>query len=104
VKGYSCRCGFRTVSTERRCPRCRKEMTAAEWPERGRVLSSAKLTVNNGGAPERTRIVLVAIYDGPKLVCTSEDDLSVGEEAIVYREDGKWACRRERFEQDQVKS
>jgi len=79
-------------------------MTAAEWPERGRVLSSAKLTVNNGGAPERTRIVLVAIYDGPKLVCTSEDDMTVGEEAIVTVVDGRCSCMRERFERDQVRS
>ena len=100
MKGFSCRCGFRTVSTSRHCPRCGKEMTPAEWGDRGRVLSSARLTVRNGDAPQKIRIVLVAVTDGPKIVCFSEDDLSVGEEAIVSQVDGRCTCKRERFEDD----
>lgn len=100
MKGFSCRCGFRTLSTKRQCPRCGKEMTEAEWGDRGRILSSARLTIKNGESPQKMRVVLVAITDGPKLVCFSEDDLAVGEEAIVTQVDGKCICRRERFEAD----
>jgi hypothetical protein len=79
-------------------------MAAAEWSDRGRVLSSARLSVGNGDSPKELRVVLVAVTDGPKLVCFSQDDLSVGEEAIISVENGKCSARRERFGPDPVRT
>ena len=93
MKGVRCRCGFSTVAQRNLCPRCGKQMEAAEWPDNGRVLSFTKL----GSVPEKLdvpyNLVLVSVDKGPKVVCWSDADLRPGDDVTIIRQNGKCFCR-----------
>ena len=93
MKGVRCKCGFSTVAQRNLCPRCGKQMTATDWPDRGKVLSFTRLDA----MPERLdapyNLVLVSVEKGPKIVCWSDTDLKPDDEVNVIQRNGKCFCR-----------
>lgn len=92
MKGMKCKCGFATVADKRKCPRCGKTMTAAEWPDEGKVLSFEELQVIPEGFEAPSNLVLVSIEKGPKVICWTADRLKVDDDVTISEKGGRLVC------------
>ena len=94
MKGMRCRCGFATVSTKMKCPRCGKLMKSAEWADEGRVLSFTSLHAIPEGSQQPHDLVLVQLHKkGPKIVCWSSSKLKEGDIVSVTDIHGRYFCQ-----------
>lgn len=92
MKGSKCRCGYANTSYTRICPRCGKPMKASEWPDEGKVLSFARLQAIPEGLKDRYNLALVAIENGPKLICWTSDTLEENDEVTIVEQKGNTFC------------
>jgi uncharacterized OB-fold protein len=92
MKGSRCRCGFATVSGKKVCPRCGKVMKPAEWPDEGKVLSFTRLQAVPEGLSDPYNLALVAVEDGPKLVCWTSGTLEENDDVQIVEVNGKHLC------------
>ncbi len=93
MKGMKCRCGYASVSEKTRCPRCGRQMKAAEWPDQGKVLSFTPLQAIPEGLENPYNLVLVELDEkGPKVVCWTSGRLKEPEEVVVTELNGKLIC------------
>ena len=96
MKGKKCKCGFASLAKKPRCPRCGKVTTDAEWKDVGKVLSAAKLrNVPEGFNVPMSLTVVEIDGKGPKVVCWSEDDLSIGDTIVVVDMGGVYVCEKQ---------
>jgi|YelNatPaOPRAMG01_1025707.scaffolds.fasta_scaffold08475_6 uncharacterized OB-fold protein len=92
MKGLSCKCGFKTISTCNICPRCGATMSPQEFQDSGRVLSHVKLGISPEKRSEPMDLVMVEILDGPKIVCWTNREISKDQVVRVRREGGLFVC------------
>jgi len=92
IEGSECRCGFKTISTRVSCPRCKKPMNRASFPDEGKVLSYTRLQVPPEGFNAPLDIVMVEIDTGPKLVCWTDSSLEVDQRVRVFSDQGMLRC------------
>lgn len=93
MKGKKCRCGFATVASRPRCPRCGKVTSDAEWKDEGTVMTVANLRKVPDGFNVPMALAVVQIDGkGPKVVCWTEDDLAVGDPVAVIDMGRTYLC------------
>lgn len=93
LKGRKCRCGFATLASRPRCPRCGKVTSEAQWEDEGKVLTVAKLRKVPDGFNVPMALTVVEIDGkGPKIACWTEDDLAVGDPVAVVDMGGSYIC------------
>lgn len=92
MKGFACKCGFKTISSDSICRKCGKTMSPQEFLDSGRVLSYVKL----GVFPEKRNypmdLVMVELLDGPKIVCWTNSEISKDQVVRIKTEDGILRC------------
>lgn len=93
MRGSKCRCGYVTTSDKVTCPRCGKHMVHCDWPDEGIVVSFSKLDAVPEGLNEKFHMALVAVAGkGPKVICWSPEDMSVGDRVAISEENKKYFC------------
>jgi uncharacterized OB-fold protein len=92
MKGYRCRCGFKTTATRLRCPRCGKHMTLSYWPNQGTVLAYVKLGVIPVEYEFPMDLLMLEVKTGPKIVCWTDMPYSVGDEVTFVQLGDTYIC------------
>jgi uncharacterized OB-fold protein len=92
VKGSKCRCNYATTSNRRICPRCGKKMEPSEWPDEGKVLSFTRLQAIPEGLKDPHNLALVAIENGPKLICWTTGTLKEYDSVTIVERQGNMFC------------
>ncbi|HIH01193.1 TPA: hypothetical protein HA259_03815 [Thermoplasmata archaeon] len=85
MKGYVCKCGFKTTAKRLRCPRCDRLMTPSYWPNQGTVLAYVRLGIVPVKCEFPADLLLVEIKTGPKIVCWTDTEFSVGDEVTFVQ-------------------
>ena len=92
MKGSKCRCGYATTSHKSVCPRCGKKMKPSEWPDEGKVLSFTRLQAIPEGSKDPYDLALVAIDNGPKLICWTSSTLKEDDSVTIVDQKGTMFC------------
>ncbi len=67
-------------------------MKPAEWPDEGKVLSFTRLQAVPEGLSDPYNLALVAVEDGPKLVCWTSGTLEENDDVQIVEVNGKHLC------------
>ena len=92
MKGSKCKCSYATISHRRICPRCGKKMKPSEWPNEGKVLSFTRLQAIPEGLKDPYNLALVAIENGPKLICWTSGTLKENDLVTIVEQKGNMFC------------
>ncbi len=67
-------------------------MKPAEWPDEGKVLTFTRLHAIPAGLKDPYNLALVAIENGPKLICWTSGILNENDSVTIVEQKGNMFC------------